>query len=214
MAKNPASIVPVVKANPQPKQRAACRKVREWGVSQVFTFLTEEVLGSDLREGVLISRVAYPNCVVATAGCRARSGRWLRPQPQGVGVCLTLHHEATQPQQQQHHACYFKVRLLKQALGVVGRRHLKSPNPKWEMLGVRWRSGLFVATGGRSRLPIPTTVKRRNPSSKCASHTPALSITGGWSRLHLPPDWSISSFQVRVEGNPRLPILWFAGEPC
>lgn len=67
----------------------------------MFTFLTgeQEILGSDLREGVLILRAAYPNLVVATAGCRARSGRWLRPQPQEAEVWLTL-----------HHACYFKVR--------------------------------------------------------------------------------------------------------
>ena len=185
----------MVKANPQPKQRAACRKVREWGVSQVFTFLTEEVLGSDLREGVLISRVAYPNCVVATAGCRARSGRWLRPQPQGVGVCLTLHHEATQPQQQQqHHACYFKVRLLKQALGVVGRRHLKSPSPKWEM-EMRLVCGYWWAfTPSDSH-----HCKAQEPKQQmCESHT---CTVNHWWVVQAPPSSRLVDFQLSSQGR-------------
>ena len=133
----------------------------------MFTFLTgeQEILGSDLREGVLILRAAYPNLVVATLGCRARSGRWLRPQPQEVEVWLTL-----------HHACYFKVRPH------TGARC--SEKASFEAPKRRSAMRLVCGYAGRSRLPIPTTIKRRNPSSKCVGHTPALSIIGGWTRLH------------------------------
>lgn len=119
LAKNPASICSSGRSKSSAKTKSSLQKVREYGVSQVFTFLTgeQEIFGSDLREGVLMLRAAYPIFVVATAGCRARSGRWLRPQPQ---VWLTL-----------HHACYFKVRPLIQARGVARRRHLKRPNGAW-----------------------------------------------------------------------------------
>ena len=98
-----------------------------------------------------------------------------------------------------------------QSHGTGGSRLLKRPNLEWGAAdGVGWRWDVSAAT-----VPSWWTLA---PCSKGPLRAPAISITGGWARLHLTLgfDWSnqekkgrkkTGSSQVNQQNVPLLPLL-------